>query len=447
MGAGYRSSLVPSIGRTAWLALGINMLSCLGSGLTMPFLIVYLHAVRGFSLPQAGFALAAIGVVGLVTTPATGGLIDRIGALPTFVSGLLTGGLGIAFFTLATTLPLAYAAAAVYGFASGLMWNGFVTFLIQLVPSSERGSVFALRYMSANVAFGAGALITGWVTVGESTGAYVAILLADAASYLLFAITLMVLGSGLRAPPASSTPGTPEPDPGARAPQERISYRQVLRDRALLGALLVNSLLMVFAIAQTNSTFAAWVTGAGEGSSRVVGLAFALNIAVLLLAQLPVIRWSRGRSRLRGAAGAAVFFAAAWMVLALPALIGLTGIARDALMIASLGVFALGEATLSPTLPALINDLAPERLRGRYNAIFNLSNQVGPVLAPSLAGLALGHGLGSTYLLALSGICLAAAVVALLLRRLTPAGADVGAPDEPGSDGDPAGEAPVAATS
>jgi hypothetical protein len=120
-----------------------------------------------------------------------------------------------------------------------------------------------------------------------------------------------------------------------------------------------------------------------------------------------------------------------------------TGIARDTLMIASLGVFALGEATLSPTLPAVIHDLAPERLRGRYNAIFNLSNQVGPVLAPSLAGLALGHGLGSTYLLALSGICLAAAVVALLLRRVTPAGADVGAPDDPGPDGDPAGEAPV----
>src|SRR5690349_19056374 len=119
------------------------MLSCLGSGLTMPFLIVYLHAVRGLSLPQAGLVLAAIGVVGLATTPLTGPLIDRIGALPTFIAGLLLAGVGIASFALATTLPLAYAAAAGYGFASGLMWNGFVTFLVQLVPAIERGSVFA----------------------------------------------------------------------------------------------------------------------------------------------------------------------------------------------------------------------------------------------------------------------------------------------------------------
>lgn len=73
-------------------------------------------------------------------------------------------------------------------------------------------------------------------------------------------------------------------------------------------------------------------------------------------------------------------------MLASPALLDLDGPARDALMVASLGVFALGEATLSPTLPALINDLAPERLRGRYNAIFTLFNQIGRSWRPPWPG-------------------------------------------------------------
>jgi MFS family permease len=414
-----RSAWLPPLGRPAWLALGMNMLSCLGSGLTMPFLIVYLHQVRGFSLPTAGLVLGATGIAGLVTTPLTGPLIDRVGSLAAFVAGLLVGGVGIALYTLATTVPAALLAAIVYGFASGLMWNGFATLLTQIVPPAERGSVFALRYMSANVAFGAGALLTGFLTVSQRPGPYVAILLADAASYVLFAAALVALRGVLAAPAAP----VPEPETA------RIGYRQVLADRGLLGALLVNSLLMVFALSQTNSAFAAWVTGDGHGSNRVVGLAFALNITVLLLVQLPAIRLARGRSRLAGAARAATLFAAAWVVLVLPATLGLSGAARAGLMVASLGVFALGEATLSPTLPALINDLAPERLRGRYNAIFSLSNQVGPVLAPALAGIALGAGLGQAYLYGLAGVCLAVGALALSLRRVTPRAADLGEPE------------------
>lgn len=417
-----RAPLVPPIGRTAWLALALNTLSCLGSGLTMPFLIIYLHDVRGLSLPTAGLVLSAIGVIGVITTPLSGPLIDRVGSLTTFTAGLLIGGIGIGLFAFATSVPAALGAAVVYGAASGLMWNGFLTLLTQLVPPGERSAVFALRYMTANVAFGTGALITGLVTFAETSGPYVVVLLTDAASYVLFAAALVVLRRRLTPPPSARETAAPE----SGGVQRRIGYRQVLADRALLAALILNSMLMVFAISQTNSGFGAWVTGGGGGTSRIVGFAFVLNIAVLLIIQLPMIRLARGRSRMRGAALAAVLFAVAWIVLALPTTLGLHGILRDVLQVASLGVFAVGEATLSPTLPALINDLAPSHLRGRYNAIFSLSNQIGPIVAPALVGLALGNGLGQSYLYSLAAVCLVVAGLALAARRVIPVGADIG---------------------
>jgi MFS family permease len=397
---------LPPVGRDAWLALGMNTLSCLGSGLTMPFLLVYLHAVRGIPLPAAGLILATIGVTGLIVVPLTGPLVDRVGALRAFVGGLLLGGLGIALFAPATTTWAAFAAAVVYGGSGGLTWNSFATLLSRLAPTGERGAVFALRYTSANAAFGAGALIAGLVTVGETPRPYVTILLIDALSYALFAAAILLIR--VRPPPEPRTAG---------------GYRPVLRDRALLGALLVNTLLTVFALAQTGTMFAAWVTGPGGGTSRVAGLAFALNIVVLLLAQLPTLAWARGRSRLGTAALSTVFFAAAWATLA-------TGAGNAILIVASLGIFALGEALLSPTLPALVNDLAPEELRGRYNAVFALSQQLGPVAAPILAGFALGHGLATPYLIGLAVICLAAGGVALLVRRRVPRSMDVGEPVE-----------------
>lgn len=137
--------LLPPIGRDAWLALGMNTLSCLGSGLTMPFLLVYLHSVRGLPLPTAGLILATIGVAGLVVIPLTGPLVDRIGALRAFVGGLVLGGVGIALFAPATTGWAALGAAVVYGCSGGLTWNSFATLLSRLVPPAERGSVFALR--------------------------------------------------------------------------------------------------------------------------------------------------------------------------------------------------------------------------------------------------------------------------------------------------------------
>lgn len=98
--------LLPPIGHAAWLALGLNALSCLGSGLTTPFLIVYLHAVRGIALPAAGLSLALIGVAGIAATPFCGPLVDRIGALPVFAGGLALGGAGIAAFVLARSPAL-----------------------------------------------------------------------------------------------------------------------------------------------------------------------------------------------------------------------------------------------------------------------------------------------------------------------------------------------------
>ncbi|MFI5935065.1 MFS transporter [Actinoplanes sp. NPDC051494] len=388
---------VPRLGRDAWLALGMNALSCLGSGLTMPFLLVYLHTVRGFPLGTAGLVLAASGLAGLLIVPLTGPLVDRVGARPAFIGGLLLGGAGIALFAPATTVPAALLAAVVHGCAGGLTWNSFASLLAQLAPADERGAVFALRYTSANVAFGAGALVAGLVTAGSAPGPYLAILLVDALSYVAFAAAMLLV------------PAPPPPAPGGHG-----GYREVLRDRVLLRVLGLNTLLTVFALAQPSAIFTAWVTGPGRESSRVAGLAFAVNIAVLLAVQLPILSRTRGRSRPRIAALAALVFAASWALLA-------AGAGNAALIVTALGIFALGEALLAPTLPALVNDLAPDTLRGRYNAALALSQQSGPVLAPLLGGFALGHGLGISYVLFLALVCLVTAAVTIPLKIREPA--------------------------
>jgi MFS family permease len=84
-------------------------------------------------------------------------------------------------------------------------------------------------------------------------------------------------------------------------------------------------------------------------------------------------------------------------------------------------VFALGETLWSPTFPALLNDLAPEALRGRYNALGSMSWQAAGVVGPVIAGTMLGAGLGLAWILLTAGCCLVGSAGAYALhRRISP---------------------------
>ncbi|TDP88898.1 MFS transporter [Labedaea rhizosphaerae] len=397
------AGLVPPIGRTTWLLLALNLLSCFGSGLTKPFLIVYLHEARGIGLGTAGLLLSSIGFAGVVAMPLAGVLIDRIGPVRAFAAGQVLGGVGTAWFVLAATPGMALVACLLLGASGGITTNGLSTLLAVVVPVEQRGAAFGLGYTTYNLGTGVGAVAAGFVISFGSTTAYTTVFLVDGASFLVFAVALLALER--RVPAHRRATG-----------RHDIGYRVVLADRALLAAFLLNTLFWAVALSQTTVAFPAWATGPAGVSTAVVGVAFAVNTAVLALSQLLVIRRSKGYRRTSLAAVAGLLFATAWLLM-VPATGGV-------LLVFAMAVFALGEAALAPTLPALINDLADADLRGRYNAVFNLSSQVGQIVGPAVAGWLLGGGNGVLLLATLAGTCLVASAACLAARRVIPPGAD-----------------------
>jgi MFS family permease len=84
-------------------------------------------------------------------------------------------------------------------------------------------------------------------------------------------------------------------------------------------------------------------------------------------------------------------------------------------------VFGFGETFYQPTLPAMVNDLAPDHLRGRYNAVMSIAWQSASVVGPAVAGVLIGHGWSSTYIAMLVGGCVVVAWLALVAERRLPA--------------------------
>ena len=93
-------------------------------------------------------------------------------------------------------------------------------------------------------------------------------------------------------------------------------------------------------------------------------------------------------------------------------------VAAAFLVAACASVFALGETLLQPTMPAIVNDLAPDHLRGRYNGLSAGTFQAASILGPIVAGFLIGHGLHLEYLLLLIAGCVL--VVWLSVARLEP---------------------------
>jgi MFS family permease len=76
---------------------------------------------------------------------------------------------------------------------------------------------------------------------------------------------------------------------------------------------------------------------------------------------------------------------------------------------------------MQPTIPALVNDLAPDHLRGRYNALSAGAFSLAAIVAPAIAGWLIGHALGAAYIAMLVVGCAAVIWVSLRLESQLPA--------------------------
>ena len=110
--------------REGQLLLSIVVIQFLGTGLVLPFHVVYLHEVRGFPLSDVGLLLGLPPLMGLLVVGPGGSAIDRIGARRVqlgVLSLLVVGDVVLAF---ATTRPVAALALVINGVAFGMIVAG-----------------------------------------------------------------------------------------------------------------------------------------------------------------------------------------------------------------------------------------------------------------------------------------------------------------------------------
>ena len=388
------------LSRQLWIVQAGIFLNALGWGAVLPFEVIYLHSGRGFSLGVAGSVIGVLTGLAVVASPAAGPVIDRAGARATAVAGGVALAAGYAGLAAASRPWQAFAAAAVAGVGNGALQPSQSALLAGLAPAELRHRVVAVSRVATNVGFGAGGGLGGLIAA-TGLGGLVALLLGNAATYLIYVIVLA-------AAVAKETPA--EPMPGG--------YRHVLRDGRFLWLAGIN-----VAVITVGWGYFSWVVPqyahADLGISLApLGLLLLANAFTVAIAQMPVSWALEGGRRTTAIAISGVIFAGSFLLIT-AASRAHAGPAYATLVIAAVAI-GIGECFHTTALMPLVADMAPAALRGRYMAAMSLSWWIGLALAPTVGTRLLAVSAAASLLPA-AGLAFAASVAALALGRHLPA--------------------------
>jgi MFS family permease len=345
-----------------------------GTGLILPFEIIYLHQARGFPTATAGLVLAAVMGTAALATPPSGALLDRFRAKPILITGNLASALGYAGFAFVDRPWQAFVCSAVGGAGFGLANTANQVLTLTLVPAEQRASSIALRRVAGNFGLGSGATVAGFIVASaDHLRTFQALYLFDGLTFAVFALVVLL--------------GIPNPRlaNAASASGRGTGFRAVARDRLFLIVIAANIVLVMTGGALFSNIlppFAKAHTPVGPGE---IGVVIFINTFFIVIAQIPATRVVKRMRRTHALAATSALFAIGLLAVLLATLTSSALTATTVLAGVAI-VIAIGECAQFIVLGPIVADLAPPHLLGRYMSLYGLTFTTGVALGPAVGG-------------------------------------------------------------
>ena len=397
----FRKSLIGPVRRFYTCTL----LNSVGNGLTLSFFVVYLHNVRGFSTGFSTLLLATTALISLASSPLWGTLTDRLGPLRPMLFAYGADAVAIVGWALSHTETEATLAALGLAVFGGAGWGPSSTMLSRLVAEHQRQRAFGFNFMLINLGIGFGALGSAAIVDLHHPETFTML-------YVINAVVTLVAGAYFFTLRAHGGPSTDHLDDPTKVAE---GWRTVLGDHRLVQYVLASLVLMIGGYGSQEAGFSLFVVNNLKLPVHVIGLIFFFNTSTIVVAQLWVLNRIERHSRTRVLAVVGVLWFIFWIVLdialALPAVLAFISLC------VAMVIFAIGETMMSPVGPALVNEIAPEHLRGRYNAAAGLTWGISGTFAPAITALYFNNHLGNWWPLSTGITALVGSALMLNLRR------------------------------
>lgn len=342
--------------RPFWVLFAGTLVNRTG-GFVLAFLAIYLTDARGFTAAQAGIIVSAYGLGAIAAGPIGGAVSDRVGRRVTLVVSLVGG--GICMMALGRVGAGALAGMAV---VTGLLYEMYrpvvSATIADVVRPEDRARAYSLNYWAVNL------------------GSSVAPLLGSAIAARSYQLMFAVDGLTTAAYGAMLFLALPETRPNNLERDRDPGFQAVLRDSAfLVFCALTFGLHIVFFQFFVGLPVELRAHGI---SMREYGALIAINPVLVVLLQIPAGELIASRKRANVLALASLLLGIGFGCMAWSGslLAYVTGIV----------LFTLGEILFAPASVAVVADMAPPELRGRYQGMFALSFTAAFAAAPALGG-------------------------------------------------------------
>lgn len=338
-----------------WWSLLINrMASFVGI-----LLALYLRREHGFTDGGASWVVGLWGLGGTLASPLGGTLTDQLGRRTTMLLGLVLGGLSVVAIALVASPVALVVLAFLGGFTGQVFFPASNAALADVVPPPDRRRANGHVYWAVNLGF--------------AFGFFVAALVPPQFMYLLFLADAgtTFLCAGLIAWKVPETrPAVVEHQPALQG------LARVLRDRVFLRLMILHAVALIV-FTQFQLALPLDMDDHGVGAQSFAWLMSFNCIGVVLLQPwlTPLLR-RVDASRLL--AVSALLFGLGYAVNVFASTLPL--------YLFGASFWTVGEVVGFPAASALVSDLAPVELRGRYHGAFSMVWGLGMGLSPILGG-------------------------------------------------------------
>jgi MFS family permease len=352
-------------------------IDAVGSGIWMPLSMLYFLHQTSLGLVRLGLAMTIANTVVIPVVPVIGSLVDRVGPRRVMQAGNAGAAVAFVLYPFAHSLWSVTLLVLCATATRSAFWGALGPMVTQITRPGEREIWFGFLQAMRNAGYGVGGVLAAVALTVGTGAAFQAVVLANAASYVVAFVLMLGVAGGARAAR------------GPEAREARAGWWVAFADR---GYRMLIAVIFCYALTETtlNVTMPVYFVDTLGLPGWVPGTVFVINTVMIGVGQGLVVRSMTGAVRRRVLLTAITFSAVSFVLMYAAHALSVVTVVVVVLLAAV--VYTLGEMTAGPVVSALSAETPPPDQRGRYMAATQLAWSSSSAVAPLLWSALLHRG-------------------------------------------------------